>query len=667
MITTVRPLPIKTMLKSIKTTNNESIWCKAGQREILTHRSWISLHHIVEWFSNCYGRKPIIAFPKFYCYDTIYQIEKEAEVVYYDIDETLIPNYKSVTEENKVRHIDLLVFVHFFGFEFQINDAKVFCKSNQTFLIEDAVHVMYPKSKIGKNGDFVLYSPWKNIGLPDGAILVINPKGPNRIDVDRISQWIEKKNDCLKEYPARNVNVWKIKRIIQKICPNRKVKGLNTESAKVHYEQTYRISTFSKNFLLKISEVEVNQIGDKKRINKLIVEECLKEQYSKCKIDRGKIIPYTAVFETDDSTEIWTPILRMGQVAFKWPTIAEDIDENDPVRQIKEKYLHIAIHDGMSPSYIYKKLETESVHKEQSNIVIKSISEKEYIHLCNNVLQPLPILQSQSYTKAKENAQGWKKEFWEVCIDKKRIGFFASLKKYNVIYRINRGPCLWEKSYKFQVYQAIKAKFGSHGKILFFAPEEEQTGNNIKELLNMGYIYRNSYFSTGFLNLRESEETLRKNMDSKWRNQLKTCEKLGLQVLQAKDIQTFEKLTLIHQRDKMQRHYKDSGDSVTEYLYRQGNLSAFYVNGENDNIISMVMLAIHNKTATYYIGWSNEEGHRKNVNRFLLWKSILYLKMQGIEWLDMGGIDLINTKSIAEFKLGIGCSYINLVGEFMSF
>ena len=133
MITTVRPLSIKTMLKRIKTTNNESIWCKAGQREILTHRSWISLHHIVEWFSNCYGRKPIIAFPKFYCYDTIYQIEKEAEVVYYDIDETLTPNYKSITEENKVRHIDLLVFVHFFGFEFQINDAKYFANQIKLF------------------------------------------------------------------------------------------------------------------------------------------------------------------------------------------------------------------------------------------------------------------------------------------------------------------------------------------------------------------------------------------------------------------------------------------------------------------------------------------------------------------------------------------------------
>ena len=79
------------------------------------------------------------------------------------------------------------------------------------------------------------------------------------------------------------------------------------------------------------------------------------------------------------------------------------------------------------------------------------------------------------------------------------------------------------------------------------------------------------------------------------------------------------------------------------------------------------MVAVHEGTATYYIGWSNLDGYRKNANRYLLWEIIRQLKHEGYKWFDLGGIDMIHTKNIAEFKLGTGCKYLNLVGEYLSF
>ena len=89
------------------------------------------------------------------------------------------------------------------------------------------------------------------------------------------------------------------------------------------------------------------------------------------------------------------------------------------------------------------------------------------------------------------------------------------------------------------------------------------------------------------------------------------------------------------------------------------------VKDEAGEVISFIMTAIHEKTATYYIGWSNSEGYKCNASRLLLWASIRNAKENGIEWFDLGGIDFVNTKGIAEFKKGSGCQIYEYIGEFI--
>ena len=86
-------------------------------------------------------------------------------------------------------------------------------------------------------------------------------------------------------------------------------------------------------------------------------------------------------------------------------------------------------------------------------------------------------------------------------------------------------------------------------------------------------------------------------------------------------------------------------------------------------IIACIGFVAFNSTRNAKVGSSQvniPNGYKINANRFLLWEAIKYLKGSGYEWFDMGGIDLINTKNVAEFKLGVGCSYENLLGEYVS-
>jgi hypothetical protein len=663
MITTARPLKVKDILKSKKSNHEKTIWCGVNQSEILTHRSWNSLSLIMQWYNENNGRKPVVFVPKFYCYDTLFQLKDLVDFVYYDINEEFIPDYKQCNVLSQDVKADIFIFVHYFGNNLDPNDAKVFCKNQGALLIEDAVHVLFGEGKTGKYGDFTIYSPWKTCGLPDGAVLLMNDKGPNNLNTHEIKQQFEKLNNHYIEYPQSAIAVWKIKKLLQKVLPNRKCEYREVEKQKFESENNYRISSYSKNALLELRQEDIYRMSDSRRMNEMVLEDCLRNRYHFQSMNKNGTPYAAAIRATEDYRNIWRDAATMGEVVFTWPDLAPSLEKDEPVFQLKKQLLHIAVHDGISPAYINTKTE----NNDDEELVINRISVEEYRELCDKATKPLPILQSEGYASAKSETQSWKVAYWIVKSGTDVVAFFLTLNKYGLVYRINRGPYFIDDSDRQKVYFAIRSKFGKRGHVLFFAPEEKQTGANINMLLNQGYRYRNSYFSTGFIDLKEDEELLRKKMDSKWRNQLRGCEKLKLSVCKADSEEIFQQLLSFHEDDKENRSYRDSGNDITKYLYNNGQLMSFYVRGDSDEVMSLVMIVTHNRTATYYIGWSNKEGYRKNANRFLLWEAIKYLKKNGYEWFDLGGIDMVNTRSIAEFKLGIGCSYVDLAGEYFSF
>lgn len=667
MITTARPLKAMDILKNQKSDKEKSIWCQDGQDEILTHKSVNSLALIMKWFMENNRRKPVVFVPKFYCYSTLYKIIELADFEYYDINEDFLPDYKQCSNLNQNKTVDIFIFVHYFGKNLNPNQAIDFCKNNQALLIEDAVHVMIGEGKTGKYGDFTLYSPWKNCGYPDGAVLIINDKGPNNLDTYEVKEKFNNINKLYEEYPKSLISKWKVKKLIQKFLPNRVSAYRETEKNVFETEKYYQISSYSRNKILGLKQEEVFNIGDYKRINAMVLEDCLKNKYCFETINKDGI-PYALSIKINENFKnIWDDVASIGEIAYTWPDLNPKFDKNDNVLKQKKNLLHIAVHDGLSPQYINKKFYFKTENHENKNIVISRISVEEYRELCEKAIKPLSILQGEYFANAKSETQGWEVEYWKVNKENDKVAFFLTLNKYGFVYRINRGPYFVDDRCKQDVYMAIRKRFGKQGHILFFAPEEQQSGANINMMLNQGYRYRNSYFSTGFIDLREDEDIIRRNMDSKWRKHLKNCEKLELPIYKADSEVIFMQLLALHKNDKCNREYHDSGDDITKHLYDNGHIIAFYVKGESGEIISFRMVAIHFKTAMSYISWCNSEGYKKNVNRYVEWESIKYLKANGYEWFDLGGIDMVHTRSIAEFKLGTGCKYVNLLGEYLSF
>ena len=109
------------------------------------------------------------------------------KIKYYEIDEQFQPNLKSIKKISETVTPDIFLGVHYFGKPLVSNDLKNFCIKNKCWYIEDATHCLKRDKIIGAQGDFVLFSPYKHIAIPNGAILIVRSKGPSKLKTKEYS------------------------------------------------------------------------------------------------------------------------------------------------------------------------------------------------------------------------------------------------------------------------------------------------------------------------------------------------------------------------------------------------------------------------------------------------------------------------------------------------
>jgi dTDP-4-amino-4,6-dideoxygalactose transaminase len=103
--------------------------------------------------------------PSFLC-DVVFSAVQDIEVQFYEVN-----GYLQVSGAG-LEHIqpgDLIIFIDYFGFPFDPSLAKR-VKERGGWILEDASQALL-SSHVGENSDFVVFSPRKFLGVPDGGIL----------------------------------------------------------------------------------------------------------------------------------------------------------------------------------------------------------------------------------------------------------------------------------------------------------------------------------------------------------------------------------------------------------------------------------------------------------------------------------------------------------------
>lgn len=200
-----------------------------------------------------------------------------------------------------------------------------------------------------------------------------------------------------------------------------------------------------------------------------------------------------------------------------------------------------------------------------------------------------------------------------------------------------------------------------------FSPEQSLDALDPQEVRGLQRVMTG--FSTVMLDLRPSEEALRAALDGKWRNRLVRAEGVaGLQVHMRASVKEVQWLL---ERENLQRQSRGFHALPTDFVQafiashaERSQAFAVATAVQGRQTLGAMLFLRHGSGATYHIGWADEQGRRLNVHNRLLWQAMLTLRTQGVQWLDLGGVNTRALPGISRFKLGTGGALLTLAGTY---
>ena len=190
---TYAPLPEwRQVINSIININNESNnniskpWVLNNEKYIWFSRSAWSMFAIAKFCMQKKNKKSInFLIPGYFCNESLTPIKTiNSKIYYYPVHEDGSPDIDYCRKIAKVNKPDIFLHVHYFGEYINIHNSLLFARDFDTFLVEDCAHMLLPNKQHGYKGDFIFFSPHKFLPIPDGAILLFNSHGPNKLHID---------------------------------------------------------------------------------------------------------------------------------------------------------------------------------------------------------------------------------------------------------------------------------------------------------------------------------------------------------------------------------------------------------------------------------------------------------------------------------------------------
>jgi lipid II:glycine glycyltransferase (peptidoglycan interpeptide bridge formation enzyme) len=176
-------------------------------------------------------------------------------------------------------------------------------------------------------------------------------------------------------------------------------------------------------------------------------------------------------------------------------------------------------------------------------------------------------------------------------------------------------------------------------------------------------------YATVLLDLTVPLSSLKAQLEGKWRNRLnKVLSNAKLRVHVQPSLKRCQWLLgqELAQREAKKFHGLPT-DFVESYIAAAAKPSQAFVVAYAElgkNTVGCMLFLIHGRVASYHMGWADDEGRQTNAHNALLWCAMASLKDQGIEVLDLGGINTHDLPGISRFKLGTGGDAITLAGTF---
>jgi hypothetical protein len=699
---TLSPLPSwRVILKSIfigqpENNNLAKPWLlRDSDIPYLFSRSSVSMYMIVKWWIKYTNKKkPIIWIPDYFCNASLQLLrESNFKLHFYPITNGLLPNWESCRDQALTIKPDIFFLVHYFGYPSDGKNARKFCDEYNCILVEDAAHVLIPQQDIGLYGEFVFYSPHKLLAIPDGAVLIQRPKTKVLRELSDNNP-VEVMRQIIAAMPQESPSTlhWLLKRTLQKFLPDflwlKKLKEEHTTGMS-HGPTLFKPmqSNLSRR-LLTIQIPYINKYVLVRQTNQAIISSFYNSSEEKSLFQIGNYIPYISGIrcKTNFYSEQKSRLLkRKRSPVMKWPDLPPEVlsepDNHTLAIELQKNLFFFPVHQSLNISSIkrvgrlignknpvelnndYYKLEWFKGSKEDWRKYIEMVVKTN-------------LLQSWAYGQAKEESEGWRVKRGVIRHNGNIIAIFQALEKswfWGGVIRINRGPMLINGNddfeTKYNVYKILRKTWRLwKGRILLIAPELMATPENLGVLALSNFRKKSSKpWESAIIDLSISEDELRKNLNGKWRNQLKKSEQAGLELNIDKSDNSFFWLLDRYVQMMKDNSFKGPSFELLSNLYNLNQNNCYVFQALLDGqAVAGILIVRHGNSCIYQIGWNSLGGRRLYTNNLLLWNAILEMKKRGCLRFDVGGIDEKNTPNITKFKRGLRGEEYTLVGEWLS-
>lgn len=175
--------------------------------------------------------------------------------------------------------------------------------------------------------------------------------------------------------------------------------------------------------------------------------------------------------------------------------------------------------------------------------------------------------------------------------------------------------------------------------------------------------------ATVLLDLRQEVSVLHSQLHGKWRNRLRQAQRLqGLEIFAGQNPAHLQQLL---EHEAQQRRARRFHGLPLEFVRSFIDAHARPAEGHllcnvsvGGHMQAAMLFLRHARTATYHIGWLDEQARHLSLHNLLLWTAMLELRRAGVHWLDLGGINSEDLAGISRFKLGSGGTALSHPGTF---
>ena len=315
-----------------------------------------------------------------------------------------------------------------------------------------------------------------------------------------------------------------------------------------------------------------------------------------------------------------------------------------------------------------------------TRLLVRDFEQNEWVEIVSQ-FQDLSLLQTWEYGLAKAQTGSWKVQRGIFLEDEHVVGAFQALVRTIPGLRrglvwINRGP-LWERdgnansSLLLRMIEELRRYWVDQRHMyLRVAPSSREGQIEPKSFQEIGYRLDESLsgWASARVDLFQSMEALRGQLQQKWRNCLNKAEKLGLVVESGSGTILFEDFLAEYSRMLADRRYHSSVTSVLlshlQALLPPERKLWVLAARQGERVLGGILITKYGEAVEYLAGSVNEDGRRVNVGQLLLWRALCEMKDQGYRWFDLGGMDPERTPSgIFHFKAGMGGTPHRLIGE----